>query len=162
MVTVSIDTDWKPVTAFFKTIPSSMPVYLDPGRTVYNAYHLTGTPETFLIDRNGIIPKHTIGADRWASDSVLAYVDKLIKAQRRPRAPRIELRFRLRAPKSRRSLSPPYRSTQIFKIRLSALDRRIRANDQFAESERADWLPIGVACPRFIADSIPPTAPGGI
>jgi hypothetical protein len=63
-----------------------MPVYLDPGRTVYNAYHLTGTPETFLINGNGIILKHYIGADRWASDSLLAYVDKLIKAQETPQS----------------------------------------------------------------------------
>jgi cytochrome c biogenesis protein CcmG, thiol:disulfide interchange protein DsbE len=84
MVTVSIDTDWKPVTAFFKQYRLTMPVYLDPGRSVYGAYHLTGTPETFLIDRNGIILKHTIGADRWASDAVLAYVDKLIKVQEMP------------------------------------------------------------------------------
>ena len=84
MVTVSIDTDWKPVTAFFKQYRLTMPVYLDPGRSVYGAYHLTGTPETFLIDRNGIILKHTIGADRWASDAVLAYVDKLIKEQEMP------------------------------------------------------------------------------
>jgi peroxiredoxin len=86
MVTVSIDTDWKPVTAFFKQYRLSMPVYLDPGRTVYNAYHLTGTPETFLINGNGIILKHYIGADRWASDSLLAYVDKLIKAQETPQS----------------------------------------------------------------------------
>ena len=84
MVTVSIDTDWKPVTAFYKQYRLTMPVYLDPGRNVYSAYHLTGTPETFLIDRNGIILKHTIGADRWASDSVLAYIDKLIKDQEMP------------------------------------------------------------------------------
>jgi peroxiredoxin len=84
MVTVSIDTDWKPVTAFMEKYRLTMPVYLDPGRTVYNAFHLTGTPETFLIDRNGIILKHTIGADRWASDAVMAKMDKLIKEQETP------------------------------------------------------------------------------
>jgi cytochrome c biogenesis protein CcmG/thiol:disulfide interchange protein DsbE len=84
MVTVSIDTDWKPVTEFFAKYRLTMPVYLDPGRSVYNAFHLTGTPETFLIDRNGIILRHTIGADRWASDSVLAGLDKLIKQQEMP------------------------------------------------------------------------------
>ncbi|HLQ76225.1 MAG TPA: hypothetical protein VK210_02665, partial [Terriglobia bacterium] len=55
-----------------------------PGRDVYDAYHLTGYPETFLIDGKGILLKHTIGPDRWASDSVLAYVDKLIKNQEMP------------------------------------------------------------------------------
>ena len=84
MVTVSIDTDWKPVTEFFERYRLTLPVYLDPGRSVYNAFHLTGTPETFLIDRNGIILKHTIGADRWASDALLAYVDKLIREQEEP------------------------------------------------------------------------------
>ena len=86
MVTVSIDTDWKPVTEFFERYRLTMPVYLDPGRSVYNAFHLTGTPETFLIDRNGIILKHTIGADRWASDALLAYVDKLIREQEEPQS----------------------------------------------------------------------------
>ena len=61
-----------------------MVLYLDPGREVYNSFHLTGTPETFLIDGNGILLKHTIGADRWASDAVLAYVDKLIQKQETP------------------------------------------------------------------------------
>ena len=84
MVTVSIDTDWKQVTAFFEKYRLTMPVYLDPGRSVYTDYRLTGTPETFLIDRDGIILKHTIGADRWASDSVLASVEKMIKAQETP------------------------------------------------------------------------------
>jgi len=84
MVTVSIDTDWKPVTDFFERYRLTLPVYLDPGRSVYNAFHLTGTPETFLIDRNGIILRHTIGADRWASDAVLEYVDKLIRQQEEP------------------------------------------------------------------------------
>ena len=84
MVTVSIDTDWKPVTEFFQKYKLTLPVYLDPGRNVYNAFHLTGTPETFLIDRNGIILRHTIGADRWASDAVLAGVDQLIKKQEMP------------------------------------------------------------------------------
>jgi peroxiredoxin len=84
MVTVSIDTEWKQVTAFFEKYRLTMPVYLDPGRSVYNAFHMTGTPETFLIDRNGIILKHTIGADRWASDAVMAKMDKLIKEQEMP------------------------------------------------------------------------------
>jgi cytochrome c biogenesis protein CcmG/thiol:disulfide interchange protein DsbE len=81
MVTVSIDTDWKPVKKFFNEHRLTMPVYLDPGRDVYNAYQLTGTPETFIIDRNGILLKHRIGADRWASDSMLASMDKLIQKQ---------------------------------------------------------------------------------
>ena len=81
MITVSIDTDWKPVNKFFEEHRLTMPVYLDPGRDAYSAYHLTGTPETFIIDRNGILLKHTIGADRWASDSMLAKFEKLIEKQ---------------------------------------------------------------------------------
>jgi peroxiredoxin len=81
MITVSIDTDWKPVEKFFKDHRLTMPVYLDPGRDLYTAYQLTGTPETFIIDGNGILLKHQIGADRWASDSMLAAMDKLIQKQ---------------------------------------------------------------------------------
>ena len=84
MVTISVDTDWKPVNEFFNKYRLTMPVYLDPGRDAFDAYHLTGYPETFLIDGKGVLLKHTIGPDRWASDSVLAYVDKLIKDQETP------------------------------------------------------------------------------
>lgn len=84
MVTVSIDTDWKYVNSFYDQYRLTMPVYLDPGRDVYSAYHLTGTPETFLIDGNGILLKHTIGPDRWASPAVMASVEKLIAKQETP------------------------------------------------------------------------------
>jgi peroxiredoxin len=81
MVTVSIDTDWKPVKEFFKEHRLTMPVYLDPGRDVYTAYQMTGTPETFIIDRDGVLLERHIGAERWASDSRLAAMEKLIQKQ---------------------------------------------------------------------------------
>lgn len=84
MITVSIDTDWKYVNKFYDEHKLTLPVYLDAGREVYNAYHLTGTPETFLIDGNGVLLKHTVGADRWASPAVLAAVDKMIQKTETP------------------------------------------------------------------------------
>lgn len=47
---------------FFEDNAYSMPVLLDSDKSVGQSYHITGIPETFLIDKNGIIRKWRIGA----------------------------------------------------------------------------------------------------
>ncbi len=50
------------INKFFKDNGYSMPVLLDLDRSVGQTYKITGVPETFLIDKNGIIRKWQIGA----------------------------------------------------------------------------------------------------
>ncbi len=47
---------------FFKENSLFMPVLLDTDKSVGQSYGITGIPETFLIDKNGIIRKKQIGA----------------------------------------------------------------------------------------------------
>ncbi len=50
------------INKFFKDNALSMPVLIDSDKSVGQSYQITGVPETFLIDKNGIIRKWQIGA----------------------------------------------------------------------------------------------------
>lgn len=81
MVAVSIDEGGKPaIESFFQTSGfSDLPAYTDPDSRAAKAYGITGVPETFVIDKNGIIVKKVIGPLAWDSPDVAAFLDGLMK-----------------------------------------------------------------------------------
>ena len=85
MLTVSVDTDWKPVNEFYAKHNLTVPVYLDPGQQVARGlYKITGVPETFLIDANGHVVKHTWSlpvGEHWADSRIVSYIESLIQQQ---------------------------------------------------------------------------------
>lgn len=64
---------------FQKAHSMAFPVYLDPGGEAAFSYGLTGVPETFIIDKQGILRKKIIGPENWASPQVLAYFRDLLE-----------------------------------------------------------------------------------
>ena len=81
MLTVAIDTDWKPVNEFYAKHKLSVPVFLDPGQQVARGlYKITGVPETFLIDANGHVVRHTFG-EHWADPRIVSFIESLIQQQ---------------------------------------------------------------------------------
>jgi len=82
MVCVSVDEGGKQaVQEFFKNTGFSLPTYLDPTGQAPAAYGLTGVPETFIIDKQGVIAKKVIGGLDWASPEVIAFLEDLMKQQ---------------------------------------------------------------------------------
>ena len=80
MVCVSVDDGGKKaVSDFFKNTGFSLPTYFDPTGQAPKAYGLTGVPETFVIDKNGVIVKKVIGGLDWSSPEVIAYLEGLMK-----------------------------------------------------------------------------------
>jgi len=80
MVAVSIDEGGQPaIESFFKTSGFSLPAYTDPDNRAAKAYGITGVPETFVIDKNGILLKRVIGPMAWDSADVLSYLEGLMK-----------------------------------------------------------------------------------
>ena len=80
MVAVSIDEGGLPaIESFFKTSGFSLPAYTDPDNRAAKAYGITGVPETFIIDKNGILIKKVVGPMAWDSPDVLSYLDGLTK-----------------------------------------------------------------------------------
>lgn len=80
MLAVSVDNDWKEVNQFFKEKNLTLPVYLDPGHQIANLYKVAKFPETFLIDANGYVVKHT-WYENWADPRVMAAVEAIINKQ---------------------------------------------------------------------------------
>lgn len=80
MVCVSVDEGGKDaVETYFKNSGFSLPAYTDPSGRVAKIYGITGVPETFVIDKNGIIVKKVIGGLDWNSPEVIAFLEGLMK-----------------------------------------------------------------------------------
>jgi peroxiredoxin len=79
VLTVSTDEDEAALRQFVKQYGLTMPVLRDPGgRGPAARYHTTGYPETFVLDRAGILLRHTVGPAEWDSAESLAYFRRLI------------------------------------------------------------------------------------
>jgi peroxiredoxin len=78
MMPVSLDMEPGDVAFFYEERGLTMPAYLDPGQNVAARYDILGTPETFVIGPDGIVLKYSIGPQPWASQKMLAQLDRLI------------------------------------------------------------------------------------
>lgn len=80
MVAISIDEGGVPaIESFFKQSGFSLPVYIDPDGKAAKTYGITGVPETFIIDKNGILVKKVIGPLAWDSADAIAFFEGLMK-----------------------------------------------------------------------------------
>ncbi len=80
MVAVSLDEGGKKaVEDFFKNTGFSIPAYIDSTGQAARIYGITGVPETFVIDKNGIIVKKVIGGLDWNSPEVISFLEGLMK-----------------------------------------------------------------------------------
>lgn len=80
LVAVSIDEGGVPeIEAFFKTSGYSLPTYTDPGGAAQKVYGITGVPETFIINKNGILVKKVIGPLAWDSPETISFLEGLMK-----------------------------------------------------------------------------------
>ena len=79
MLAVSIDREGeKAVRPFAAKYGLTFPVLLDPESKTYRLYGLTGVPETFIVDKNGMVVKKVIGAQYWVKKEWLDYFDRII------------------------------------------------------------------------------------
>ena len=78
MLAVSIDDGGKPaVDAFLKQNGYALPALNDPGQTIGKMYGITGVPETFVIDKKGVILKKVIGGMDWSAPEVVKFFSDL-------------------------------------------------------------------------------------
>lgn len=80
MLAVSMDEGGKgAVEAYFRASGNRLPAYTDQDGKAATAYGVTGFPETFIIDRNGIIIKKVVGPLDWSDPQTLAFLEGLMK-----------------------------------------------------------------------------------
>lgn len=79
ILAVSVDSLGKSVVApFMEQYKLTFPALLDPAGTVQIAYQTRGVPESFLIDKKGLLVKKIIGPRDWVDPGIQTTIDKLI------------------------------------------------------------------------------------
>ena len=74
---VSIDVDENAYHHFIKERGVNFLTVRDPGQKVAAMYGTSGWPETYIIDRQGVIRRKFIGAVDWSSPEVMQFLSKL-------------------------------------------------------------------------------------
>ena len=79
ILAVSIDIQGQDVVQpFVAKYDLTFPVLLDPDNRIYGLYRVTGVPETFIIDKKGLIVSKIIGPRNWMKTEWFGYLDKII------------------------------------------------------------------------------------
>jgi len=80
IVAVSIDDDVPEdsIRAYARNLGLTFEILHDPTHAIERAYQTTGYPESFVIDRNGVIRKKWISAADWNAQSSRALFDELL------------------------------------------------------------------------------------
>ena len=79
MLAVNVEENGKKaVTSFLKKTPYSFPILLDEQAEAQNSYGVFRYPESFIIDRNGIVVERIIGARDWLSGPTFKVINFLI------------------------------------------------------------------------------------
>ena len=80
ILAVSIDKNGtESVLPFMKKHNLSFTALIDSKESLKYKYQTTGIPETFIIDRNGIIVEKVIGPRNWASPDVIGFFRNVIQ-----------------------------------------------------------------------------------
>jgi peroxiredoxin len=59
------------IETYFSKSSNNLPALIDADQNIGKRYGLTGVPETFIIDKNGVILKKVIGALDWSRPEVI-------------------------------------------------------------------------------------------
>jgi peroxiredoxin len=80
ILAVSVDTSGlKVVDLFIKTHQLTFPVLIDSAGTIGAAYATTGIPESFIVNKKGILIKKIIGPLDWIQPEVLRFFHDLMQ-----------------------------------------------------------------------------------
>jgi len=80
ILAVSIDSEGREAVApFMRKMNLTFPALLDPGETIRPLYGITGIPESFIIDKKGIVVEKIIGPTNWATPEVFLFFKDLIQ-----------------------------------------------------------------------------------
>ncbi len=61
---------------YYKTHEITLPTLISPDNESAKKYGITGVPETFIIDKEGIIREKLVGPRVWDSDEQMAVIEK--------------------------------------------------------------------------------------
>jgi peroxiredoxin len=78
---ISVDDDEKAIRDVLDRAPLGFTILRDPQEDVARAYRTTGYPETFLLDRSGVLRARFVGAEEWDREEMLGRIRALLAAR---------------------------------------------------------------------------------
>ena len=78
MVTILYRDDYDKAMAYLKGNNYDFPVWMDNGEKGARAYGVTGVPETYIVDKKGVLREKVIGPADWSAPEAAGLVSKLI------------------------------------------------------------------------------------
>jgi peroxiredoxin len=79
MLSVSYNDDPRVANQLAQQVGVTFPVLADPQKQAATAYALTGVPETYIVDPQGILREKYLGARHWNSNEVVAMLRSYMK-----------------------------------------------------------------------------------
>jgi cytochrome c biogenesis protein CcmG/thiol:disulfide interchange protein DsbE len=79
MVTILFKDNISNVTSYMKQTGYSFPVFLNPDESAAKIFGITGVPETYIIDKKGVLRYKVLGPSDWASPQTITTLEALIK-----------------------------------------------------------------------------------
>jgi cytochrome c biogenesis protein CcmG/thiol:disulfide interchange protein DsbE len=73
----SVDDSWKTVNHFIAQNGFTLPVYADFDRRIATLFGTSKFPETYILDKKGIVRSKVVGAEDWTSPEILELLQKL-------------------------------------------------------------------------------------
>jgi cytochrome c biogenesis protein CcmG/thiol:disulfide interchange protein DsbE len=77
ILAVSIDVDADQYRRYIDTRHVDLITVRDPEQTAAKLFHTEGWPETYIIDRNGIIRRKLVGDPDWSNPEIRSYLNSL-------------------------------------------------------------------------------------
>jgi peroxiredoxin len=81
VITVLFKDDRQKALRFMKENGYTFPVYINPDGSAAKKFKITGVPETFIIDKQGVLREKIIGPEQWDSPVMLETLRSLINEQ---------------------------------------------------------------------------------
>ena len=66
------------VRAFAEDMGLDFDIWLDPAGRIQQAYRATAVPESFVVDKDGVIVKKVIGGTEWDSPAMIEFFRRLL------------------------------------------------------------------------------------
>ena len=80
LLAVSVDEEAEKVAPFRDRLQLDFPILLDATQEVAGLYQTYRFPESFLVDRDGVIVERYIGEKPWDSEAYVERVERLLTA----------------------------------------------------------------------------------
>jgi cytochrome c biogenesis protein CcmG/thiol:disulfide interchange protein DsbE len=81
VITILFKDDRQKALWYMKENGYTFPVYLNPDGSAAKKFKITGVPETFIIDKQGVLRDKMIGPEQWDSPVILETLNSLINEQ---------------------------------------------------------------------------------